>query len=540
MRNLAFFLVISLPVLSQNFTEKDSLRGNLFPERIWFDINYYDLYLDVDPNSKSIAGHNDIFFKVLKKSKIMQLDMFDNMCIDSVIYRDRICRVERKYNAFFIDFPHILNPGDFEQIRVYYHGKPLEAKNAPWDGGFVWKEDALGLPWIGVACQELGASSWWPCKDHLSDEPDSMRITCSVPSEVQFIGNGNIENDTIDSGKRISTWKVSYPINPYNITLNIANYSHLHDEYISKKGSLSLDYYVLKGNEEMAQKQFKQVAPMLAVYEQLFGPYPFWNDGYALVETPYLGMEHQSAIGYGNKYMPGYLGRYPGEMDFDFIVIHESGHEYWGNSVSMNDISDMWIHESFCTYTEALYVEKIYGYEQMLNYLMYQRDFISGSSPIMGHRNVNDKGNSIDMYYKGSWMLHSIRNTLANDSLWFSILKEISLEFSLRNCDGSDIIRLICLRSGEDLAPIFEQYLNFSDLPVLQYTLNMKNTGYTLNYKWSSDVREFNMPIDIRLSNKVVLRLFPSNKYQGIPLDIDHPKEVQFINKHFLYEKKQE
>tara|TARA_B110000444_G_scaffold132958_1_gene124939 strand:+ start:1308 stop:2930 length:1623 start_codon:yes stop_codon:yes gene_type:complete len=540
MRNLAFFLVISLPVLSQNFTEKDSLRGNLFPERIWFDINYYDLYLDVDPNSKSIAGHNDIFFKVLKKSKIMQLDMFDNMCIDSVIYRDRICRVERKYNAFFIDFPHILNPGDFEQIRVYYHGKPLEAKNAPWDGGFVWKEDALGLPWIGVACQELGASSWWPCKDHLSDEPDSMRITCSVPSEVQFIGNGNIENDTIDSGKRISTWKVSYPINPYNITLNIANYSHLHDEYISKKGSLSLDYYVLKGNEEMAQKQFKQVAPMLAVYEQLFGPYPFWNDGYALVETPYLGMEHQSAIGYGNKYMPGYLGRYPGEMDFDFIVIHESGHEYWGNSVSMNDISDMWIHESFCTYTEALYVEKIYGYEQMLNYLMYQRDFISGSSPIMGHRNVNDKGNSIDMYYKGSWMLHSIRNTLANDSLWFSILKEISLEFSLRNCDGSDIIRLICLRSGEDLAPIFEQYLNFSDLPVLQYTLNMKKTGYTLNYKWSSDVREFNMPIDIRLSNKVVLRLFPSNKYQGIPLDIDHPKEVQFINKHFLYEKKQE
>ncbi len=540
MRNLAFFLVISLPVLSQNFTEKDSLRGNLFPERIWFDINYYDLYLDVDPNSKSIAGHNDIFFKVLKKSKIMQLDMFDNMCIDSVIYRDRICRVERKYNAFFIDFPHILNPGDFEQIRVYYHGKPLEAKNAPWDGGFVWKEDALGLPWIGVACQELGASSWWPCKDHLSDEPDSMRITCSVPSEVQFIGNGNIENDTIDSGKRISTWKVSYPINPYNITLNIANYSHLHDEYISKKGSLSLDYYVLKGNEEMAQKQFKQVAPMLAVYEQLFGPYPFWNDGYALVETPYLGMEHQSAIGYGNKYMPGYLGRYPGEMDFDFIVIHESGHEYWGNSVSMNDISDMWIHESFCTYTEALYVEKIYGYEQMLNYLMYQRDFISGSSPIMGHRNVNDKGNSIDMYYKGSWMLHSIRNTLANDSLWFSILKEISLEFSLRNCDGSDIIRLICLRSGEDLAPIFEQYLNFSDLPVLQYTLNMKNTGYTLNYKWSSDVREFNMPIDIRLSNKDVLRLFPSNKYQGIPLDIDHPKELQFINKHFLYEKKQE
>ena len=540
MRNLVFFLLISLPVSSQNFTQKDSLRGNLSPERIWFDINYYNLYLDVDPNSKSIDGYNDIFFKVLKKSKIMQLDMFEHMHIDSVVYSGRICPVERKYDAFFIHFPHTLNQGDFEQIRVYYHGTPLEAKNPPWDGGFVWKEDMSGLPWIGVTCQGLGASSWWPCKDHLSDEPDSMRITCSVPSEVQFIGNGNREIDMIDSGKRISTWKVSYPINSYNVTLNIANYSHLHDEYISKKGSLSLDYYVLKGNEEMAQKQFKQVAPMLDVYEQLFGPYPFWNDGYALVETPYLGMEHQSAIGYGNKYMPGYLGSYPGEMDFDFIVIHESGHEYWGNSVSMNDISDMWIHESFCTYTEALYVERTYGHQQMLNYLMYQRDFISGSSPIMGHRNVNDKGNSIDMYYKGSWMLHSIRNTLANDSLWFSILKEISSEFSLKNCDGSDIIRLICLRSGENLGPIFEQYLNFSDLPVFAYKLKKKKTGYILNYKWSSDVSEFNMPIDIRQSKQDILRLFPSNKYQSIGLDISHPKELQFINKNFLYEKKQE
>tara|TARA_Y100000385_G_scaffold283902_1_gene340934 strand:- start:1031 stop:2656 length:1626 start_codon:yes stop_codon:yes gene_type:complete len=537
---IGFILFFFQPVQGQIFTEKDSLRGNLSPERTWFDINYYHLNLEVYPNTRSIAGYNDVLFTVLEKSKMMQLDMFENMLIDSILYYGHICQFERKYDAFFINFPFVLVPGDLKQIRIYYHGQPIEAKNPPWDGGFVWKEDTRDLPWIGVACQGLGASSWWPCKDHLSDEPDSMRITCSVPSEVQFIGNGNRENDTIISGKRISTWKVSYPINPYNVSINIANYSHLHDEYTGEKGSLSLDYYIMKGNEEKAQKQFKQVAPMLAIYEDLFGPYPFWNDGYALVETPYLGMEHQSAIAYGNKFMPGYLGSFPGEMDFDFIVIHESGHEYWGNSVSMNDISDMWIHESFCTYSEALYVEKIYGHEQMLNYLMYQKDFISGSSPITGHRNVNDKGNPIDMYYKGSWMLHSIRNTLANDSLWFSILKGISLEFALKNCDGEEIISFVNERAGMDFRPLFDQYLNYSTLPVLKYRLLKQNSHYILDYKWSSDVKGFNMPIDICLFNQQVLRLCPSNKYQSISLEISHSEELQFIDNNFLYEKNQE
>ena len=540
MNLVIFFLVISYSVIGQNFTERDSLRGNLSKERTWFDVNYYHLDLEVIPKKKFIAGHNDILFTVLKKSNIMQLDIFENMSIDSVLFYNYVCQFNRKYDTFFIDLPTDLVPGNTYKIRIYYSGYPHEAKNAPWDGGFVWEKDTSGLPWIGVACQDIGASSWWPCKDHLSDEPDSMRITCSVPSEVQFIGNGNRENDTIISERRISTWKVSYPINPYNVSLNIANYSHINDTYFGEKGNLSLDYFVLKGNEEKALEQFKQVAPMLAVYEELFGPYPFWNDGYAIVETPYLGMEHQSAIAYGNKYMPGYLGRYPGKIDFDFIVIHESGHEYWGNSVSMNDISEMWIHESFCTYTEALYVEKIYGYEQMLNYLMYQRNFISCSSPIIGQRNLNNKGNNTDMYYKGSWMLHSIRNYLANDSLWFSILKDLSLKFAYKNCDGDEIISFVCKKAGIDLRPIFNQYLNYSFLPVLKYKLYKKKLSYVLSYKWSSDVKEFNMPIDITISNDNVIRLFPSNNFQDINLDIRNSDELKFINNLFLYEKKQE
>ena len=534
------FFLISITVVGQEFTKKDSLRGALLPERVWFDVDYYHLNLDVNPTSKLISGFNDVHFTVLSNSKVMQLDLFENMIIDSVVYLNETCTFFREYDAFFIKFPQTFKVGEQHKVRVYYHGSPIEALNPPWDGGFVWEEDAAGLPWVGVACQGMGASSWWPCKDHLSDKPDSVRVTCSVPKEIRFVGNGNLESDFQEAEKRISTWKVSYPINTYNVTLNIANYSHLKDAYVSNLDTLSLDYYVLKGNEKPAQEQFKQVKPMLAVYELLFGPYPFWDDGYALVETPYLGMEHQSAIAYGNKFMPGYLGRYPGNMDFDFIVIHESGHEYWGNSVSMNDIADMWIHESFCTYTEALYVEKIYGYEKMLEYLVYQRDFIDGSSPILGHRDVNKEGNSIDMYYKGSWMLHSIRNTIENDSLWFSILKDLTQKFEKGSCDGSDVINYICNQSKKDLRPIFNQYLSYSDLPLLKYRFKKQKGVLHFYYKWDAASELFDMPIHIRLYGEKDVRLLPTAKYQFLEIENATQTDLIFLDSLFLYEKKRD
>ena len=534
------FFLISITVVGQEFTKKDSLRGALLPERVWFDVDYYHLNLDVNPTSKLISGFNDVHFTVLSNSKVMQLDLFENMIIDSVVYLNETCTFFREYDAFFIKFPQTFKVGEQHKVRVYYHGSPIEALNPPWDGGFVWEEDAAGLPWVGVACQGMGASLWWPCKDHLSDKPDSVRVTCSVPKEIRFVGNGNLESDFQEAEKRISTWKVSYPINTYNVTLNIANYSHLKDAYVSNLDTLSLDYYVLKGNEKPAQEQFKQVKPMLAVYELLFGPYPFWDDGYALVETPYLGMEHQSAIAYGNKFMPGYLGRYPGNMDFDFIVIHESGHEYWGNSVSMNDIADMWIHESFCTYTEALYVEKIYGYEKMLEYLVYQRDFIDGSSPILGHRDVNKEGNSIDMYYKGSWMLHSIRNTIENDSLWFSILKDLTQKFEKGSCDGSDVINYICNQSKKDLRPIFNQYLSYSDLPLLKYRFKKQKGVLHFYYKWDAASELFDMPIHIRLYGEKDVRLLPTAKYQFLEIENATQTDLIFLDSLFLYEKKRD
>ena len=537
MRLFIVLLLCTVHVDAQVFTQKDTLRGALSPERTWFDINYYHLNLEVDPVSKTISGSNDIAFTVLKSSDVMQLDLFENMFIDSVIYKGISCDITRTFDAFFIDLPHDLTVGRYEQLCVYYYGTPIEAKRAPWDGGFVWKKDESGLPWIGVACQGMGASAWWPCKDHLSDEPDSMRITCSVPKEIQFVGNGNLETEFIKDDKRISTWKVSYPINTYNVTLNIADYSHLSDVYITNADTLALDYYVLKGNEQKAEQQFQQVKPMLSIYEELFGAYPFWNDGYALVETPYLGMEHQSAIAYGNKYKPGYLGRYPGDMDFDFIVIHESGHEYWGNSISMNDLADMWIHESFCTYTEALYVEKLYGYESMLEYLLYQKNFIDGGSPILGRRDVNHKGNHTDMYYKGSWMLHSIRNTINNDSLWFSIVKGVAQEFAIQNCDGNEIIEYVCAKSGVDLRAIFNQYLAYAEVPILKYKFKKKRGHLSLYYKWETADSDFDMPIELSVGNTEKFRIFPNSKYQVLDLGNTSKKSVKFSEELFLFEK---
>lgn len=537
LRYLIALLFFGFSCIAQNFTKSDSLRGALSAERTWYDINYYHLNIDVNTEMKFISGYNDIGFTVLESNKLMQLDLFENMTIDSVVFQGQLLSVSRSYNAFFISFSKDLEQGAEASLRVYYHGKPTEANNAPWDGGFVWKRDFNGLPWVGVACQGMGASSWWPCKDHLSDEPDSMRITCSVPKDVQFVGNGNLESDFVNKDKRVSTWKVSYPINTYNVTLNIANYSHIRDYYVTKIDTLALDYYVLVGNEQIAKEHFEQVKPMLQVYEKLFGVYPFWNDGFALVETPYLGMEHQSAIAYGNKYQPGYLGRYPGEMDFDFIIIHETGHEYWGNSVSMNDLADMWIHESFCTYTEALYVEKMYGYASMLEYLNYQKNFINDKSPIQGHRHVNHQGNHTDMYYKGSWMLHSIRNTINDDVLWFEIIKSVYTKFAISNCDGEEIKDYMSSIAGQDLKPIFNQYLKYAERPVLRYKFIEERGKLYMQYRWDAAEGAFNMPLDISTCDELEIRLFPTSFMQQIELGSCTEAEVKVLEHLFLFEK---
>ena len=480
------------------FSSQDSLRGTLNAARSCFDVGHYNLALEVNPQEKSIKGSNTITFRATTNFNRLQLDLFENMKIDGV-YSDlgRKLNYRRVGNAFFVEVG-MINEGDIRSIRVDYRGNPIIADNAPWDGGFVWDREA-GNDWIGVACEGTGASLWWPNKDHLSDEPDSMDLFITCPKSLYANSNGNlIERKDVAKNKSEFHWKVNYPINNYNVTLNIGVYKHFSDVYVAADGdSLELDYYVLPKNYDKAVEHFKQVKPMLACYEAYFGKYPFWEDGFALVETPYLGMEHQSAIAYGNNYERGYLGgMIPRDMDWDYIIIHETGHEYFGNSISAGDHAEMWIHESFTTYMEALYVECMMGYDDAIRYLNHFRNrlYIKNEQPIIGPLGVNwDDWDSSDHYFKGSWVLHTLRNAIGDDELWFDLLKSFYQKFKNSVIKSEDFFAYVNEKTGEDFSAFFNQYFKYADVPTLEYKLNSEGSTPTVSYRWVTDVENFEM-----------------------------------------------
>ena len=502
-------LIFSLSALSQEFTYSDSLRGNLSEFRSCYDVYYYDLDVTVDDQQqKIINSYNNIHIKALSNFQTIQIDLFENLKIHSIQFEHKKLEFQRIHNAVFINFPRIINENEKISFKVLYSGKPRVAVNPPWDGGFSWEKDNNGNSWVGVSCQGLGASSWWPCKDHQSDEPDSMKITSTVRYPLQVISNGKKKSDKtffseeLQSKANKSSWYVSYPINNYNVTLCIGDYKYFNDIHINNFDTLELDYYVLKYNYNKARDHFQQVNPMLECFEKYFGPYPFYKDGYTLIETPYLGMEHQSAIAYGNNYLPGYNGnkQFIAGLDFDYIIVHETGHEWWGNSITTNDIADMWIHEGFCTYSEVLYVECIYGYDIMLKYVNNQKRSVRNDKPIIGPYNVNKKGSN-DMYQKGSLMLHTLRNLIDNDSLWFSIIKGISEEFKYKIVDGIEIINYINEKVDLDLYYFFKQYLNNADIPIFEYKIQKNGRGSTLLYRWNA-INDFNMNIKVNIGQK--------------------------------------
>lgn len=485
----------------QAFSRADTLRGSLRPERSSFDVTFYGLDLAVDPERKHLAGHVDIAYRITAPTRRIQLDLYRNMVIERIAAADGTAlRYQRDGDAFFVDFPELQPTGRQGQLRVYYHGQPVEANNPPWDGGFVWTRDERGRPWIGVACEGDGASLWWPNKDHLSDEPDSARISVSVPEGLICVANGNLVGESREGGRHRFEWAVSYPINNYNITLNIGHYAHFSDKYYARDGSvLPLDYYVLDYELRRAREHFKQTQQVLAAYEHYLDKYPFWNDGFALVETPYLGMEHQSAIAYGNRYLRGYLGgMIPEGMDWDYIIVHETGHEYFGNSISVSDLAEMWIHESFTTYLESLFVEYIYGYDEAVDYLLSQRPYVNNREPILGPLGVNwDEWESSDHYFKGAWVLHTLRHALADDERWFGLLKSFYREHARQQVSTADVISYFNRESGRDWTAFFEQYLAYPTLPVLRYRLQPGPKGLQVSYRWRADVAGFAMPVRI-------------------------------------------
>lgn len=488
---------------NHSFTEADTLRGMLRPERTCYDVTFYDLNIKVDVPRKYISGYVDMYFDVLSDFEKLQIDLFENMKLNKIELGGDQLNFERKHNAVFVQLPPQI-AGTHNSIRIFYEGHPIIAKRAPWDGGFVWSKDNQGNPWVGVACEGTGASLWWPNKDHLSDEPDSMSIRVAVPDPLTCIANGNLRNiEKEEAGYTRFDWFVSYPINNYNVTVNIGDYVHFSDTIKTMdKDLLPLDYYVISNNEKKARKHFQQVPQVLRCFEYYFGAYPFIDDGYALVETPYLGMEHQSAIAYGNKYMRGYLGgMIPRDMDWDYIIVHETGHEYFGNSISCYDLSEMWIHESFTTYTEALYVECTYGYEDAVRYLNHFRSFptILNEEPILGPKDVNwENWSGSDHYFKGSWMLHTLRHALNNDELWFDILKSFHQENRITNVYTEDFIEFVKNKSKATfIDTFFEQYLWHPNLPILKYNIKQEGQDLKITCQWTNCVNNFNMPVQV-------------------------------------------
>ena len=508
------FLVsqVSSAQINVPYTRADSLRGNLTPLRTNYDINYYHLEVKVDIDQKFISGSNLFRFTATEDLNRIQFDLFENLIISKVEFHGKNIAFKREFNAVFLDFPETIKKGSKEEFTVFYEGKPAIAKNAPWDGGFIFSQDKSGKPWVGVAVQGFGASSWWPNKDHQSDEVDSMLISVSVPQGLMDVSNGRLRSVVKQAeGYTRYNWFVSNPINNYNVTINIADYVHFSDTFMGEKGKLDLNYYVLKENLEKAKKQFgKNVKPMLSCFENWFGPYPFYEDGYKLVETPYLGMEHQSAIAYGNEYLNGYKGSDLSGTDlglsWDYIIVHESGHEWFGNNITSKDIADMWIHEAFTMYSEGLFVECRKGKNAGIQYIKGVRKSIQNDRPIIGQYNVNEEG-SVDMYYKGANMLQTIRSIINDDLKWRQILRGLNSEFGLKTSTTQDIENYIIQKSGINLQPVFNQYLRTTKIPVLSY----KIMGNKLLYKWSNVIEGFDMPVLIKSGDEEIL-LYPGTK----------------------------
>jgi aminopeptidase N len=502
-------------ISAQNFSRRDSLQGGLRFERVCFDVQRYDLNIKINPIERTIVGFNEISFDVLENTSKIQLDLFDNMQVDSIIWNKQKLKYNRDFDAVFINFPNALKQRTSQKIRFYYSGKPKVAKNAPWDGGFVFKKDSNGKDFIAVAVQGTGASLWFPVKDSQTDEPDNgASIKVAVPNGLMNVSNGRfLGSEAIGTDYTRWDWEVKNPINNYTITVNIADYVHIHDSL----DDLDLDYYVLRENEEKARKHFDEdVKPMMNCFQTKFGKYPFWEDGYKLVETPYLGMEHQSAVAYGNKYKKGYMGYdLTGTgvgMFFDYITIHETGHEWFGNSVTSKDIADMWIHEGFTTYSETVFIECMKGYEPAMKYINGQAKNVRNDRPIIGEYGVNNEGSG-DMYYKGSLLLNTLRHIVNDDDKWWKIILNYSETFKKQIIDTQMVIAFFNKEVGMDLTSIFKQYLYTTTIPEFNYTIS----GDNLEYFWSKVNSDFNMPMDIECNGKII-RLFPTTKKQTIKL----------------------
>jgi len=521
MRNIIFLILFTLSFVNaqilnhkKEFTRQDSLRGTDNEFRNWWNVLRYDIQVEPDFDKKFIKGKNTIQFEITGKNPgtIMQIDLQQPMQIDGILFDGKeFTKFQRDGNVYFLDFDNGFELNSKHSLEIAFSGNPRVAVRPPWDGGWIFTKDEKGRPWMSVACQGLGASVWYPNKDYQGDEPDNgASLAMIVPEDLVAVGNGRLI-DMNQIGKKLEfVWEVKNPINNYNIIPYIGHYTEIKDSYKGENGDLSLNYWVLDYNREKAEKQFQQVKTMLKSFEYWFGPYPFYEDGYKLVEAPHLGMEHQSAVAYGNHFENGYLGSDLSEsgwgLKWDFIIIHESGHEWFGNNITTKEVADMWVHESFTAYSETLYTQDQFGKEAGNDYVIGTRLRILNDVPMIGVYGVNQEGSG-DIYYKGANMIHTFRQLLEDDEKFRQILRGMNKKFYHQTVTTKDIENYMSRMSGIDLTEFFDQYLRTTMIPTLEYKIK----GNEITYRWTNIVNKFDMPVKIANSETW---LFPTSEWK--------------------------
>ncbi len=521
LKSLAAFSLVGLPLLlnssalaQKTATRADTLRGSITPERAWWDLKHYDLTVKIDPNTKSIKGSNKITYEVLSNAKVLQIDLQEPLKITSITQGGEPLTFRREGAVHWVNLTKKQEVGKVEQVLISYEGIPKEAIRPPWDGGITWQKDSKGLPFVASSNQGIGSSIWWPLKDHPADEVDSLDMHVTVPKGLMDISNGRLVE--IEVGKDTDTfhWKVVNPINDYGVNINVGDYVHFGEKYEGEKGTLDMDYFVLRENLEKAKVHFQDARRMMQAFEHWFGPYPFYEDGFKLVDAPYLGMEHQSSVTYGNGYQNGYRGRdLSGTgwgMKFDFIIIHEAGHEWFANNITYKDVADMWIHESFTNYSESLFLDYHYGKEAGQAYVRGTRMNIANDIPIIGAYGLNQRGSG-DMYYKGGNLLNMIRQILQDDDKWRLILRGLNKEFYHQTVTTEQVESYISTQVGWNLGKVFDQYLRDTRIPIFEYYYHEGG----IQYRWINAVKDFDLPVDVQLNGKVI-RLQAKTSWQKL------------------------
>jgi aminopeptidase N len=531
MRIVALFLLFPLFVFSQSkYTHADSLKGKVTKEREWWNVLHYELRASFNEKDSSVSGFNKTTYKVLFPLQVMHIDLREPMILDSAIQNNKKCNWKKDGDAYFINLSSEQKVNEQNQITFYFHGKPKAAKLPPWDGGLIWKKDKNDNPWISIACQGMAGSVWFPNKDHMYDEPDSVSFFITAPKNLVAVAGGKLRS-TIENknGTKTWNWAVVNPINNYSIIPYIGKYVNFKDTLNGEGGVLDINYWVLDYNLEKAKEHFKETKTMLSCFENWFGKYPFYEDGFKLVEAPHLGMEHQSAVAYGNNYVKGYMGRdLSGTgwgLKWDFIIIHESGHEWFGNNISVKDVADNWVHEGFTAYSENLYTEYLFGKEAGADYVIGTRKSIDNDKPVIGDYEVNRDGSG-DMYYKASNMLHTIRQLVNNDSTWKCFLRDINKTFWHTTTTSKEVEAYMISYLKLDLSRVFDQYLRTTQIPTFEYYWK----DDVLSLRWTNCVKGFNMPVRVNIGNNSLL-LRPTEKWNSIGL----PKEMDVtINRNYL------